>query len=107
VANRLTGGIAKPTLRYPVCSFRDETIQFYPTNLGTALLSYLRFPQTPVWGYTMVSGRPVYDPATSVNIEFNPQELPAIAMKMLSLLGINLREQELQGYAQLQSTQGV
>jgi hypothetical protein len=54
-----------------------------------------------------VSGRPVYDPATSVNIEFNPQELPAIAMKMLSLLGINLREQELQGYAQLQSTQGV
>lgn len=99
VASRLTDPLVGPTLKYPIYEiYGGNTIQVYPRNASMILLSYLRTPVRPVWGYEVIDDDPIYDPATSVNIEFPPQEQPMLAVIMLGMMGVNLREEELQAF---------
>lgn len=108
-ATLLSSVIRQPTLYYPACKFNDqEQVQFVPTNLGSVQFTYIRYPITPVWGYTTPDGfNPQYDAGTSVNIE-----LPAILNNLmtymvLTKLGINIREPQLQQYAELMKAKGL
>ena len=97
---RLNSVIVPPTLEYPIIAEYNDYYQFYPKNLGNISLTYLRLPIPAYWGYTLVNDEPVYDPATSVNSEFPDECIPALALKVASLLGIQLKDQSLVQYAQ-------
>lgn len=105
----LSSAIRKPTKYYPICKFNDqEKILFAPTDLKTVQLVYLRYPVKPVWGYTapdMVN--PVYDPLTSVNVELPPSWKNLLCYMILTKVGINIREPQLQQFAELMKTKGV
>jgi hypothetical protein len=100
LSNVMMSQIVQPTLKYPVLSYYDNYIQFYPKNLGSVQLDYLRRPTPPVWGFTVVNNRPVYDPATSIDFIIPDEYQNEIVMMMASYLGIYLRETDLIQYAE-------
>lgn len=93
LASKLNSSIDAPTLTKPCFNEVGSTYKFYPTSLTTANLTYLRLPVTPVWGFTTVSGRPVYNAGTSVQSEWNDADLNKIIMRAAGLVGININDQ--------------
>lgn len=89
----------RPNLYYPIAVEFDSYFEFYPTNLGQAELWYLRKPIDPKWAFTIQSGRAVYDSANSVNFEFPETKHLKICARIISYVGINLRETSLSQYA--------
>lgn len=102
LGNRLASSIVYPSKRYPAMSYGSDYMQFYPIDLGYVDFTYLREPAKPEWVFTVVNGRPVYDSANSVNIEAPKEIFTKIAMRILSYLGVNIREPQLIQYAEMQ-----
>lgn len=93
LASKLNSSIDAPTLTKPCFNEVGSTYKFYPTSLTSANLTYLRLPNSPVWGYTTVSGRPVYDAGTSVQSEWNDADLNKIIMRAVGLIGVSVNDQ--------------
>jgi hypothetical protein len=93
LASKLNSSIDAPTLTKPCFNEVGSTYKFYPTALTTANLTFLRLPTPPVWGYTTVSGRPVYDAGTSTQSEWNDADLNKIIMRAVGLIGVSINDQ--------------
>lgn len=104
---RTQSEVVPPTLRFPIFTEYDTFMQFEPKNIGLVTMDYLRVPANPVWGFTLVNSRPVYDANTSVDWELPVQCHNELIFMMASYLGINLRENELIQYAELQKQQQI
>jgi hypothetical protein len=92
---RLNSSVVPPTKEYPVIAEYDTYYQFYPKNLGSVTLTYLRLPIPAVFGYTLVNGDYVYDPLTSTDSEFPDECINALSVKVANKLGIQLKDQAL------------
>ncbi len=104
VKNRDWGDIAssqlqQPTKRFPKYTEFKEEFRFLPRDIGTVMIDYFATPIPPVWGYSIVSGRPVYDPATSTDFEFDEFAINNVASVYLQFLGVNLKDMELSNFA--------
>jgi hypothetical protein len=53
LANHLSSKIEAPTSTFPIYTEYKTYLQFYPLDLATANLVYLKAPTTSVWGYTL------------------------------------------------------
>jgi hypothetical protein len=107
-ATAINSQVRKPSKKYPVCRFMNDHIEFAPKDLGSVTMVHIRYPLTPVWGYTNPTGFfAIYDPTTSVNIELPAILNNQVAYSVLTKLGINIREQQLQAFAQQMKAQGV
>lgn len=95
VAKKLGRKICPPTTEFPIGQVVNNTIRVYPKDVEIIELEYFRLAKNPAWGYTIVSGKPVYNPSTSQDVEFNEELMNLVVSKMLMYLGINLREAEL------------
>lgn len=93
LGDRLTNSIKYPSKENPICVMQENYISFYPKDLGFVEFSYLRLPQTPVWGYTIVNDQPVYNSATSVQSEFPSDCQTDIGNLILHYAAANLRDQ--------------
>lgn len=93
LGDRLFSSIVYPTETYPICCFYSGYIQFYPITMRFVNFDYLRMPETPVWGYTVVNDQPVYNPATSVQLEWSEIYHLDIANLILQYAANNLRDQ--------------
>lgn len=102
----LNSYVVPPTFDNPTCTFYGTYIQFYPEALATARMVYLRLPKTPVYGYTVVNGRPVYDPSTSVQLEFPDNLHNDFIMLACQYLGVNMERNELIQYTEQIKHQG-
>lgn len=98
----LQSEIVQPTLRYPIMSAFSTYMRFEPKNLGQLMFDYFRMPISPVWAYTTVNNRAVYDAANSINWELPDDSHNTLIFMMCSYSGINLRESELVNYSELQ-----
>ena len=107
LAYRLSSRLVAPSKEYPICALYAQYLQFYPENLVAPNFTYLRQPKVPQWGFTIVNGREVYDPANSVDWEFPDEVHNEICIKVLSYIGIKLRESDLLQYAELKNGQGI
>jgi hypothetical protein len=104
---RLNSRIVEPTKDYPVMVYYDGFIQVYPIDLQRVEITYLRKPVEAVWAFTIVNGRPAYDAANSVDVEFPFEVYNELMVKILSYVGINLREAALVQYAETKNQQGI
>jgi hypothetical protein len=100
VKNKFYGDIMrsklfKPSAQFPKYSEFANNIRFLPKNIGIIMFDYFKTPVAPVWAFTTLNGRPVYDPVNSINFEWNEFAINEIAAIYLSLIGINLREGDL------------
>jgi hypothetical protein len=105
LANHLSSKIEPPTSTFPIYTEYDSYLQFYPKNLGTAVLVYLKAPRKSFWAYTLVSGRPVYDAASSVQPEWSDVDLDNIIYLALQDIAMNMKDGQLQQFAQIQTNE--
>lgn len=104
---RTSSTIVAPNMKRPIAKFLSGKLSVRPKALTSVNLTYLRYPKVPVWNYTIVNGRPVYDSASSVDMEAPKEAFNNIAMLCLGFMGINLREQDLVQYANLNENKGI
>lgn len=103
---RLGSGIVAPTKKFPIGVLKSDYVQIYPTNITTVQLSYLSQPPKPVWGYTMINNRPVFNAATSVDLLWPDVVINDIVILALSYVGISIKDGDLLNYTQQQKAQG-
>lgn len=91
--------IAPPSKKRPVCEYQNDYFQIYPTDVNKVNLVYLRQPATPVWAYTTVNARPVYDATNSTDIDAPYLNRNEIANLFLMAQGVHLADGMLAQYA--------
>jgi hypothetical protein len=107
VANNLTSAYDAPDTKFPIYTQLRTKFQFYPKNLGSANLYYLKQPTDMLWAYTVVSNRPQYDAANSVQPLWKDMDMNEIIYIALSYVGINLKDGEVSQFAQLKTQTGL
>jgi hypothetical protein len=107
VANNLTSSIEAPDAKYPIYVQLRTKLQFYPKSLATATITYLKEPTDMVWGYTIVSGRPVYNSLTSVQPLWKDMDMNEIIYLALSYIGVNLKDPEVSQFANVKTQTGL
>ena len=107
LSNLLSSSIVYPTTQFPVLTFYQEGIQYHPKNINTVDFVYLRKPIKPEWAYTTPGNRPEYDASNSIDLEWPIQVFNEIAIRVLSFVGINLREADLSQYSEGKRQTGI
>lgn len=89
-----------PVSRNPVFLSIYTGFQLYPTSIGTTQLSYIRSPRAIIWGYTNdIYNRPIYNPATSSDPEWEREDCMEIIARALRMVGVNLQSAAVSQYA--------
>ena len=75
-------------------------IKIYPypnTDLNgeKVVISYIKKPNKPYWGYIVVNDKPLHNSQTSTNFELHSSEESELVYKILVLFGINLKQPQL------------
>lgn len=91
--------IKPPTPEYPVCILRNPYGFIDPYSIGSFQMSYLKMPPDPVWGYTVVNDKPVFDISSSVDFTINPLSYLELVMIILQNVGVNLSSDTISQYA--------
>ena len=99
--------VLDPIASNPVYILQDTGFHFYPENIGSAKLSYVRNPPDMVWAYTLNgNGIPVYDAANSVQPVWDDAAILDIIVRALAIIGVNLQTNVLEQYAMTIKNQG-
>ena len=108
LGNRLFDEIKKPSMTNPICVFYQNTIIFYPSNLGSVDFVYFRKPTIARLDITIneTTDEWEYNPTTSVDFDFPDDMYTDMVRQMLSYVGIHLRSQDIYQYAELSKTKG-
>ena len=93
-ANRVNSTVI-PISEYPIVVHQNANGFTVEPKSTWVKMYYLKIPTYAKWGYTIVSGRPVYDAGTSVQSSFPESLHPEIARRILQYMGIELSRQEL------------
>lgn len=93
LGNKISSEYDSPSLEFPIYVEYSGYFQFYPVSLGTAILVYLKDFTPSLWAYTLVSGRPVYNSAGSVQPLWSDDDIDAIIYMAGVDVGLNMRDQ--------------
>lgn len=100
--DRLNNPLKAPTTTYPACTFENRTITVRPASLTSCVVKYLKYPTAPVYAFTQVGTRYVYDDANSVALEFPEILHDDIVNRVLANLGLTNREPQVIQYSNLE-----
>jgi hypothetical protein len=89
----------EPTQKNPVCVFRNDGIHVYPDTIVQVDFAYVRYPVDPDFDYTVQAGY-IEEGASPVEYEWPVHLHMDLTRRILGYVGINIREQELQQYAE-------
>jgi len=102
-----TGNYTKqPTLSNPIAVIRSDGVHIRPLTILSCDFHYVRWPVTPEFGYIIGDGFITYDPTTSTETEWPEDEKIVLARMCLEYIGINLRSEEILGYANAKLKEG-
>lgn len=99
----LTSQLRPVSTSKPIAKDTSVGFQLYPQSTQTGFYNYIRRPATPVLGYTQTGRTITYDPNTSTQLEFTDVYINNIMARALKFWGINMAEQDIQQFAQLQT----
>jgi hypothetical protein len=99
----LTSQLRTVSTSKPIAKDTAVGFQIYPQSTQTGFYNYLRRPATPVLGYTQAGRTITYNPNTSTQLEFTDVYINNIIARALKFWGINMAEQDIQQFAQLQT----
>ncbi len=104
--------LCPPTTNNKVAYFDREGVSVMPSTVTSGIsLNYYKIPQgstiagvastmSPIWGFTEVGGKEIYNPSTSINFEFPKHLESELTYKILDKIGIEIREPELIQYSE-------
>lgn len=105
-SDRAGNSIKEPTVKNPVCLIRSDGIYVYPTAIPQVDFSYIRYPVDPVFDYVQETGY-ITEGASPTEYEWPKHLHRDLTMMILGYIGINIREQQLEQYAEQHKAQGV
>lgn len=79
--------------KYPAFEVKGGNIEVEPKSINQITLDYLRYPATPVWGYTISGGREVYDASTSTDFELPEYAFSDIVNRVVALVSVSIKDQ--------------
>jgi hypothetical protein len=89
-----------PVATNPIYLIEPTGFRFYPANVASAKLTYVKTPPTITWGYTLDgNGREVYSVALSKQPVWSDVDLLEIIARILKLVGVNLKDGMIEQYA--------
>ena len=92
-----------PSKKYPICRMYGTTIEFAPTDPGQkVIVTYFKPPTEAVYAFTQSGESYVYNDADSVDWEWSKQIEDRIVNRVLENFGINLKENQLIEYSELE-----
>lgn len=84
--------VISPVSRNPVYVIQHEGFHFFPENISSARLSYIRTPPDMVWKYTEdLNGLPMYDSVNSIQPIWADSDLLNLIVRALNIVGVNLQ----------------
>lgn len=89
----------------PIAKDASNGFYLYPEVSQGGFYTYLRRPATPRYAYTIVDRVVTYDEANSTQIEFSDIYINNIIAKALKYYSINLGEQDIMQFAEMQDFQ--
>ena len=87
----------------PIAIDASVGFKLYPAAIQSGFYNYLRRPATPVLGFTHSGRTSTYNSGTSTQLEFTDVYINNIISRALKFWGINMAEQDIQQFAQLQT----
>lgn len=105
-SDRAGNSIKEPTAKNPVGLMRSDGIYVYPTAIVQVDFAYIRYPIDPVFDYVQETGY-ITEGASPTEYEWPVHLHRDLTMMILGYIGINIREQQLQQYAEQHKVQGV
>lgn len=107
LAIRTESQVVPVTLDDPIGVIKTTwDIQLYPAQPQSGVVMYLRAPLTPVYAYSVVSGRViVYNQGLSTQLEWSDKDQETIILIALNGLGINLSENDVLQWSELKTQQ--
>ena len=99
-ASRVGNYTKRPTLQNPIGVMRVDGVHIRPVTITVCDLNYYRFPIDPVFAYTEGDGYITYDTTSSTELEWVKDEHFTLTKMCLSLIGVNLRIEEIVAYSE-------
>jgi len=99
----MTSSLGAPSSTFPVFKMEGNGIIVYPTSIVSGVsCTYIRRPLDPKWTYTSIGNVELFDDTINdyQDFELHVSELSNIVIRMLSYLGINIREADVVQYAE-------
>lgn len=100
LGNYLNSTIDNPTYDFPIFVEYSDYFGIHPPDIPYIGLTYLQAPNTVIWAYDVVNGRPVYNSLNSVNFLWSDTELYRITSRVLFYMGLSIRDDILERTAQ-------
>lgn len=89
-----------PVASNPIYTLEKTGFRFYPNNIGSAKVSFIKTPPTITYGTTPdLNGRAVYDAAVSVHPVWGEVDCFEIIARALRAIGVHLQHQDVSQYA--------
>lgn len=91
----LLNPLTAPTTGRPVYIEQNGSVRVYPATSQSIDITYTVRPQTPNWGYVVVSGVAMYNSNTSIDFDLHVSEEHNLVTRILQLAGIATKDVEL------------
>jgi hypothetical protein len=105
-SDRAGNSIKEPTAKNPVCVIRSNGIHIYPTSIVQVDFNYVRYPVDPVFDYDENAGY-ITEGTSPTEYEWPVHLHRDLTMMILSYMAMNIREQQLEKYAEQHKAQGI
>lgn len=100
ISYRRSSQLIPLTIKNPIGEYKPKKqVQVYPVQAISGVIKYLTRPAKPVFAYTISNGAISYDELLSTQMEWNDTEMEQIIKGALVVLGLNVKDGDLVGYA--------
>lgn len=101
VAGRLQSKKFAPTIQRPIMVQYESHYQFYPHNIQKVEFNYYRNPTPCKLAYTKVNNMQVYNPALTVELEWQEEQQRLLVGKVLSFVAMLTDEDKLLQFGEM------
>lgn len=106
IAQRFSSLVKPITPEFPVAEITGSGYRVYPNTLTKYYLKYLKLPLKPKYVTTLEGDDEVYDDVNSVDLEWGEIAVNEIVNRALAILGLNVKDTQIQQFANYQKQQG-
>ena len=96
LTNILNSKLMLPSTTRPIYIKNERGINVYPKTIESGISCYyIKKPKTVYWNYTEINSVALYNSGSSIDFELHASEENTLVMRILTLSGINMKNQEL------------
>lgn len=96
---RANSSLEGPTDEFPIGEYAEGGFKVIPYTISSVKISYLKRPEKPVWGFTVVNDVEVYDSNSSTDLVLHEGEKNKLVYELLTLSGVRLKMSDIRNYS--------